>query len=527
VNARASPALALAVLIVMVIQPMGQAQEEGFLLVGYGGEKFLPFLDGARYRFVVGESLVLKAIGSDISVILTTSKDEEHVFRIGAGDSLEVRRFGPGDVGLMSLAVVGGGKAVIEVLSVEESALGWIEFQPVGTVSNGSGTQEVLEARIVGSTLSGFELRGEEGEGRRIFVRPNSTLQLQIPANALNAKVTLLSQDFIELSGYTGQLHLVYRVEPVVAEYMFNVTGTGQLVRVVDVHIPALGEVGENGLVPLRYGILLMSLVYTARSGGRFEQNFEVMVSPIMDEPPPMSSTVTITLEELLRSGLEVVTADLSTGRFEHRVVRVPDYRVIVYDTYFGSWVEDYSISFTGYVSLRNGTESIIIPSTVSISEEEYPSRIAIRPSFTVYSVDISDSIGPVTLEAGRTVTIYVEGRLVDVEVRHAAGFLIQDSSIYVNDTFRGVGGSLSLRLPAGIYNFSAATPFGKVFSAADVRDVRRVVLVVRGYTAETLALITVFLIQLSIFAMYSWRWLKSRRLRGIWGSSGENQAKK
>ncbi|MEM3156193.1 MAG: hypothetical protein QW668_06110, partial [Nitrososphaerota archaeon] len=60
---------------------MGQAQEEGFLLVGYGGEKFLPFLDGARYRFVVGESLVLKAIGSDISVILTTSKDEEHVFR--------------------------------------------------------------------------------------------------------------------------------------------------------------------------------------------------------------------------------------------------------------------------------------------------------------------------------------------------------------------------------------------------------------------------------------------------------------
>ncbi|MEM0482348.1 MAG: hypothetical protein QXM16_05630 [Nitrososphaerota archaeon] len=519
--------LALVIAMLVVIPPTGQSQENGFLLIGYGGEKFLPFLDGARYRFVVGERLVLKAIGIDVSVIFTTNRGQEYLFHVGAGEAVEVWRFRSEDVGTVALTVIGGGRAIIEVLSLEESALGWIDFQPAGFMPTDSYGQEVLEARIVGSTLSGFAIKGERTETRKIFVKPNSTLQIQIPPNALSAKVTLRHYDPIELSGYNGKLHVLYRVEPIVAEYKFDEAVAGLSMRVVDVHIPALGEVGENGLVPLRYGTLVVNLVYTGRGGGRFEQSYEVTVSPITEEPPPVGSTMTIGLGELIRNGLEVITANLTTGRFERHVIRVPDYRVRVYDSHLGSWVDNYSISLPGYLSLKNGSESVIIPKTVSITEGEHASIITIRPSLKVYSVDVSESVGLLTLEAGRPVTIYVDGRLVEVEVRHAAGFLIQDSQIYVNDSLRGTGGRISLRLPAGAYNFSAETPFGRVYSTVDIGDVARVVLVVRGYTAETLALITVFLIQLSIFAMYFWSWFRGVRLRGARASSVEASAKK
>ncbi|GBC71664.1 hypothetical protein HRbin02_01449 [Candidatus Calditenuaceae archaeon HR02] len=521
--------LVLVIAILAVHQPtvQSQEQEDGFLLIGYGGEKFLPFLDGARYRFVVGEGLVLKAIGHDVSVILTTNWGEEHAFHVGAGEAVEIWRFRGEDVGTAALTVIGGGRATIEVLSLEESALGWIDFQPAGFMPADSDGQEVLEARIVGSTLSGFAITGEGGGARKIFIRPNSTLHLQIPPNALSVKIALRHYDSIELSGYSGRLHILYRAEPIVAEYRFEGTGEDLPMRVVDVYIPPLGETGENGLVPLRYGTLVVNLVYTGRGGGRFEQSFEVTVSPIAEEPPPVSSSTTIVLRDLLRNGLEVVTANLTTGRFERRIIRVPDYRVRVYDSHLRVWVEDYSISLPGYLSLRNGSESVIIPKTISIIEGGYTPIISVRPSLKVYSVDVSESIGPLTLEAGKPVTIYVDGRLVEVEVRHAAGFIIQDSQIYINDSLRGVGGRLSLRLPGGIYNFSAETPFGKVYSTVDVRDVAHVVLVVRGYTAETLALITVFLIQLSIFAIYFWRWYRRVRLRGGGASGVEAPYKK
>ncbi len=510
--------LALAIAMLAVLPPTVQPREGEFLLIGYGGEKLLPFLDGAKYRFVVGERLVLKAIGAAVSAILETNRGEEHVFRIGAGEAVEVWRFRVEDVGTASLTVIGGGRATIEVLSLEESTLGWIDFQPAGFMTSDSDGQEVLEARIAGSTLSGFPITGGGTEARKIFVRPNSTLQLQIPANALSVKITLRHYDPIELSGYSGQLHILYRAEPIVAEYRFEGAGATQQIRFVDVYIPPLGETGENGLVPLRYGTLVVNIVYTGRGGGRFEQSFEVSVSPMVEEPPPLSSSKTIGLRDLIRNGLEVVVANLTTGRFERRIIRVPDYRVRVYDSHLGMWVEDYSVSIPGYLSLRNGSESVIVPKTVSIIEGGYRPAITVRPTLKVYSVDISESVGLLTLEVGRPATVYVDGRLVEVEVRHAAGFIIQDSQIYVNDSLRGVGGRLSLRLPAAIYNFSAETPFGKVYSTVNVRDMRRVVLVVRGYTAETLALITVFLIQLSIFAMYSWRWYRSLRRKGARG---------
>jgi hypothetical protein len=520
-------AIVLAMTILVVLPPTVQPQEEGFLLIGYGGAKFLPFLDGARYRFVVGERLVLKAIGLDVSVILTTSRGEEHAFRIRAGEAVEIWRFRDEDVGTAALNVIGRGRATIEVLSLEESALGWIDFQPAGSIPTDSNTQEVLEARIVGSTLSGFAIKEERNETKKIFVRPNSTLHLQIPPNALGVKITLRHYESIELSGYTGQLHILYKAEPVVAEYTFEGPGSGIPMRLIEVYIPPLGEVGENGLVPLRYGTLVVSVVYTGRGGGRFEQSLEVTVSPMVEEPPPVSSSTTIGLNDLIRNGLEVVTANLTTGRFERLVIRIPDYRVRVYDRYLGLWVEDYSISLPGYLTLRNGSESVIIPKTVSIIEGGYPPIITVRPSLKVYSVDVSESVGPLTLEVGKPATIYVDGRLVEVEVRHAAGFIIQDSQIYVNGSFRGVGGRLSLRIPGGVYNFSAETPFGRVYSTVDVRDVGRVVLVIRGYTAETLALITVFLIQLSIFGIYFWRWYRGGRARSVGPSRVEAPAKK
>lgn len=501
--------LTLICALLLAIPQMGSAQEEGVLLIGYGGEKFLPFLDGARYRFVVGERLILKAIGSDITVTLTTNKGEVYAFQIEEGEAEKVWTFRSADAGAMSLAILGGGRATLEVMSMEESALGWIELRPVGVVQTEAGLDEVLEAKIVGSTLSGFEAGEGEAAEQRIFARPNSTIYLQVPQGALGVKITLRHYDYIQLSGYIGTLHVRYRVEPIIAEYSLNETSQTQAPTSVAVRLPPLGETGEGGLIPLRYGTIIVSLVYAGRGGGRFEQTYEVLVTPFLEEPPAMSSVVSKGLRELLHTGLRVISLNLTTGVFEPRTILVPNYRVRVYDSHLNEWVEDYSVSFTGYLSLKNGTETVIIPRAIPITEQDQAPKISLKPLLTVYSVDLSQRMGVVDLEEGRTSTIFVDGRRVKVEVRHAAGFLIREARIYVNDSFRGGGGELSLKLPAGVYNFSADTPFGIIHSVEDVREVTNVVLLVRGYTAETLALITIFLVQLSVFMMYAWRWYK------------------
>ncbi|MCS7146160.1 MAG: hypothetical protein RMJ28_02450 [Nitrososphaerota archaeon] len=504
--------LALALILFFLTPTMSLAQEEGVLLIGYGGERFLPFLEGARYRFVVGERLFLKSIGSAIFVTLTTREGNVHSFQIDAGETEEVWRFRSEDIGAMTLAVIGSGGATLEVLSVEESALGWVDLKPVGAIRTGTGLEDVIEASIVGSSLSGFAPDREGARPTRIFARPNSTLRLQVPPDALGIRATLRHYDFIQLSGYINELHVRYRVEPIVAEYRFNDTLSSQTPRFIYLRIPPLGEVGEGGLVPVRYGTLVVHLFYSGRGGERFEEIFEVLVTPILEEPPPMSSSIKVSLSELLQRGLSIISANLTTGKFESKVLQIPHYRVRVYDTFLSEWVEDYSISFTGFLSFRNGSETITVQQTVPIGEWEPPPRITLQPTLTVYSVNVGETIGLVTLEAGRGSTVFVEGRKVNVEVRHAAGFLLGDAKVYVNGSFRGVGGRLSFKLPVGAYNFSAETQFGVVFKVSDIRDVQSISLVFRGYTAETLALITVFLIQLSVLAVYSWRWLKTTR---------------
>ncbi|MEM0445632.1 MAG: hypothetical protein QXY54_06655 [Nitrososphaerota archaeon] len=512
---RLAPILALLLAFSLLQIGTVSSQEGDFLLIGYGGEKFLPFLDGAKYRFVVGERLVITALGSDVPILLTTSSGETHAFYVKAGADLEVWKFRPQDEGVMTLSVVGGGSASIEVVGVEESALGWIELHPKYE-TDPNNAEKLLEARILGSTLSGFAATGTDTRAQRLLARPNSTLNLTVPSDVITVSATLKDYTPIELTGFSDKLYIVYRAEPVIAQYKFEASNLSRSAGVISIKIPPLGEVGTQGLMPTRYGTFILELYYVSRSGQRHQQAYDVMIAPIFEAPPSMSSVATVSLEQLIQEGLEVLTANMSVGRFENIKIKVPVFSVKVYDRHLQEWVEDYSISFTGYNTIRNGSESLIIPLTVPITRAPHQETISLEPMLTVYSVRMGDSVGPVTLEVGKPVIIFVDGREVEVEVRFAAGYLVDKADVYVNGSLRGVSGRLSLRLPKAVYNFTAETPYGKGSTVADVGQDEIVVIKIRAYTVETIALITVFLVQLSVLGTYLWRWYRTVR-RGDW----------
>jgi len=499
----------LVMLMASVVPVPTLAQEDAILLIGYGGERFLPFLDGARYKFVVGERVLLKALMSDVTVVITDRRGGSRYAYLRMGEATEVARLSAEDVGEFRITAIGVGVVVIEVIGIEESALGDIEVTPLSPT--GEEEAGMVKLTIRGSSLSGFAVGEQVPLREKLIARPGASLHLLLPPNATSLRAVIRHYEPIVISGYIGRLYVRYSVDAVVAEYLFNELGGG----FVDIPIPRLGEVGESGIVPLRYGTLILDATYVVGGATRFSRLYEVLIAPVVEEPPHLSAENTMRLDELMRVGIRVVALNLTTGRFGYKLVEVPHYRVAVYDSHLKEWVDDFSISIPGYLTFKNGSEVTVIPKFLPLMGEGPPRRVTVLPRLTVYSIDVSYSVGPLTLEPGSLHVISVEGKRVEVEVRHAAGFLIGEAHLYVNDTLRGVGGFYRLKLPRGTFNFSAETPYGRVSQLANIDVVERVSLVVRGFTVETMALISILAVQLSILSFTLYRLIMRRRRGG------------
>ncbi len=485
---RLAATLLLAALFLNMPAP-SNSEVGGHILIGYGGDKYMPFLDGAVYTFLVGERLYVLAVDRDLSVTLTLGSGGSYAFLATHGEPQLIWEFRGEDVGTAILNIHGLGSASLRVLGVEEATAGWIRVSKVD--------DDLLELSIIGTSLSGFETQEATPAPARIIVSPNSTLTVSLPPRTLYARVLLKYKEDVSLSGYVSDLYLTYSAESIVAEYNYTGTIDSPLAGSVSVRIPEIGRPGPGGLVPLRYGVLVVIAQYVVQGAPRREQSWEILVSPFLEEIPTVSETTRVSLSRLLREGVEVVVVNLSKQSFEKRVVRPPHYRVVVYDEGLGEYVTDYSLAVPGYLSIRNDSETILIPTSVPVASLD-PQTLKVVPELTVYKIKLSGAVGPVVFEPDSRTVLRIRGREVSVSVRFAAGYPVADAAVYVNGSFAGVGGMLRLRLPIGLYNFSAMTSYGAVSRVADISEEGEVVLVLRVLTQETLALMVMLGVQLS-----------------------------
>jgi hypothetical protein len=473
------------------------SQEKGHLLIGYGGGKYLPFLEGATYTFLVGERLVVAAVGRDISITLSLPDQGSFAFLAKGGESQVIREFRKEDKGIAILSAAGMGSATIRVLEIEEAAAGWISIVRVA--------DQLLELSVAGSALSGFEAAAQGDEPARLVVSPGSTVRIIPPDRTLYARILLRYAEDTVISGYVSGVYLTYSSESLVAEYSFNGTITRPLRGPLTVSIPNLSVVGAGGFLPLRYGSLKMVAQFVTQGAPRREQTWDLVVSPIPEPQPSLTPRIRVDLAHLLSEGVAVVTANLTKGEYDRRIFKPPHYRVAVYDEELREYVNDYSITVPGFLSIRNGSETILMPSLVPVIGEE-PESLKVVPDLTVYSVSLSRDIEPLMLDAQELTVVRVRGREVGVEVRLAAGYPVTDAVVYVNGSLVGSGSRLRLKLPLGVYNFSAQTQYGYVSETVDVRESGEVQLVLRVLTPDVVALIMLLSVQLFYLAMHTLR---------------------
>ncbi len=490
-------ALLLLIAILSVSTPPAHPQEKGHLLIGYGGDKYLPFLEGATYTFLVGERLVVTAVGRDVSITLSLPDQVSLAFLAKSGESQLIREFTKEDKGIAILSAAGMGSATIRVLEIEEAAAGWISIVRIA--------DQLLELSVAGSALSGFEAAGQGDEPPRLVVSPGSTVRINPPDRTLYARILLRYAEDTVISGYVSGVYLTYSAESLVAEYSFNGTIIRPLRGALTISIPTLSAVGEGGLLPLRYGSLKMVAQFVTQGAPRREQTWDLVVSPIPGPQPSLAPRIRVDVAQLLGEGVAVVTANLTKGYYERRVFKPPYYRVAVYDEELGEYVSDYSISVPGFLSIRNGSETILVPSLVPVAGEA-PESLKLVPDLTVYSVRLLGDAWPLTLDPGELTVVRVRGREVGVEVRLAAGYPVTDAVVYVNESFVGSGSRLRIKLPLGIYNFSAQTQYGYVSETVDIRESGEVQLVLRVLTPEVVALIMLLSVQLFYLAMHTLR---------------------
>ncbi len=490
---RLAATLLLAALLLNMPAP-SNSQGGGHVLIGYGGDKYMPFLDGAVYTFLAGERLFVLAVDRDLSLTLTLESGVSYSFLARHGEPQLIWEFRGEDVGTAILNIHGLGSASLRVLGVEEATAGWIRVSKVD--------DDLLELSMIGTSLSGFETQEARTAPTRIIVSPNSTIAIPLPPRTLYARVLLKYREDVSLSGYVSDLYLTYRAESIVAEYNYTGTIDRPLAGGVNLKIPEIGRPGPGGLMPLRYGVLVVIAQYVSQGSPRREQSWEVLVSPIHEESPAVSDTMRISLDRLLREGVGVLFVNLSKQSFEKRVVKPPYYRAAVYDEGLGEYVSDYSLVVPGYLSIRRDMETFLIPATIPVAALS-PETLKVAPELTVYKIKLSGAVGQVAFEPGSLTVLRIRGEEVGVSVRLAAGYPVADAAVYVNGSFAGVGGMLRLRLPIGVYNFSATTSYGAVWRVVDISEEGEVVLVLRVLTQETLALMVMLGVQLSYLCLF------------------------
>jgi len=492
--------LALVFLNILVI-PVNSLEVEA-LLVGYGGERMLPFVDGATLTYFVGESLELKSIGSSIDIELIDPMNRKLSYRLYEGETSKIFTFGEKDVGVWLLRHNKLGTMFIRVVDDYSPEGAFIHVQKLN--------DEAVRLSLRGPAFMGFVTN--DVANAKIINAP-SILPITIPQGTSYARITLEYNETIELNGLIGSVQYRYKTDSIITEYIYRFDKPLTSSMDINLEIPRIGEVGRGGIVPLRVGSIKLKVVCSGPNISSFSKVEELLVVPKLVNLPSMSRTIEATLYDLLNKSLKIAYFNTSSNTVNLKYVEIPVYGLAIFDKTLSSYVDDYFLNVNGMITIRTGHRTYLIPSILPVLDSLDRNEILVNPRLRVYSVDFTNAVKNLTLKNRDITTIAIESREVRIIVRYADGTLINDAQLFVNSSaYKVINGSTRVRMPVSTYNFSAVTESGYTSLIANISETADIQLVIRALLPITIAMILVSSFQGALLVHLLIRLLKLKR---------------
>ncbi|MCS6788132.1 MAG: hypothetical protein NZ733_02430 [Aigarchaeota archaeon] len=503
--------LIVAVLLSAPLPAASQATEPCALLVGYGGQGFLPFVDGGALNFAVGERLHVLTPAGGATVQLIDPRGRVERYELAGGIQTRLKEFGRGDGGVWRL--VSGDRCEMTLTVSERGSVIY------GEVVVEKDFRGAIVLSIRGPPYIGFSVEEPRDDRNVLWTRPGGELLLELGRPIRSVVVYLLYPDRVTISGKVGETPFTYTIDPLVGVYRYErpVRGTQ-----VPVRLPELGSVGPGGTFPLRYGTYTLRVMGTAPDGQQFSMTFAVEVAPFAFRAPRLS-TYLVTDVDKLREGIRLVFLNYETGTVESIALKVPMYEVVVLDERTGQPIEDYSLSVEGMIGVRDGAATVLLPRSFDLREVQVGEDVLkVKPSLIIEGVNLTGVVREVILRRGEPTVLSVPMSEVQLRVRLAGHQDAIRAKVSLNgSTPLELEGAARIRLPAYLYNATAETPWGRVGGLFDASREREVELVVYAPTDLTLALAFAAAAQLAVLAAISLRAYRAGSRHRVKSESG------
>ncbi|MEM4212666.1 MAG: hypothetical protein QXX16_06390, partial [Nitrososphaerota archaeon] len=328
-----------------------------------------------------------------------------------------------------------------------------------------------------------------------------------------HVRITLEYNEPIELSGLIGDVQYHYKTDAVVSEYTNRFSKPIAEPIVINFEIPEVGKVGSGGIIPLRVGPIRLKVVCTGTGSTILNYVDELLIIPEEVNLQSITRTIDVELTELINDNIKIAYYNVSTGRIDVINVKVPVYRLIVYDKALSKNIDDYSFDVLEMLSLKSDHITYIVPTRLQLLNDTHNNYAIINSKIEVYSVDISNMIKNITLKKEDLNTIIIESKEIEITVKHVDGTLIKNALILVNSSKHSIiNGSARIRMPIAIYNFSAVTSIGYASSIIDISKKDNVQLIIKTLTSTTMALIIISAFQTALFSHYILKLIKLKR---------------
>jgi len=328
------------VVLFMVSTAEGQTTER-LWLVGYGYERMLPMLSGATLEVGLGESIWLSVLGGDGKATLVSPNASTYDISLRGGQVSLAKRFSESDLaGRWTIITEDGLVMHLDFKRPMESNTILLR---TGFVDGGKVT---LELQPLGGGFAYFT-----GNFSEQIYAPGDTVSLELPSDTFEKhKVELLYPGTFTLSGNLSDISYRVSFERLVGSYLVQPVREGEVIQ-VSFRLPEVLETGPLGIVPLRYGPLLIRVSRQGSAQPLVEMR-TITVVPKSIVGLPVSSRTTLTLNSTLGTVIGVVSGT-AEGKVTSFGIRPPLARLQVIEENHGRLLEEFSLGMKGAATIK------------------------------------------------------------------------------------------------------------------------------------------------------------------------------
>lgn len=448
------------------------------LFVGYGPYAMLPFMDGSKLTFYVNEQLWVKS--DRIVNIRLTDPDGVDVVERNVATKLRLWIFSDrGKTGLWKLQAMYGLNQLTMYIQVK--------------------SYEKDKVRINFNLKEGYLVSSVDEEGLNLAafisdqgfkpVIPGQIVSLKLGTDYTGpVNVTLLRPGWIRVAGMVKGVREDVKVMPLVASYV-----TTAYRGLVTVWLPKLHRVGPNGLVPLRYGMVNVTLKWgeSSKSMGIYVFNLKMR----LEEGLGLANSVRLSLVDdiledyvgdmpklvvLKRSGIIGPSIDVLEATPPLAMVRVINERLgEVMDT------RHYRLEADGAkVAYSNKLAYLLYQPYLEIDDGDYLiNPKPVKVSLKLGGIKVLSKV--ISMLPLRLYEVRIKAYDVEILVKDADGKPLE-SSLLINGTeVGGFMGNISVRLVKGFYNLTVKSPLGSSTKLAYIDGDSRISFVIGIPTAS------------------------------------------